>query len=74
MQIQQYKHRMYYANNFASESRRTAENKLLTLRKDSNSNDWLLFPVTFYLKVSKEGKYYFCFISRELEAENSDLS
>lgn len=31
---------------------------------------WLLFPVTFNLKVSKEEKYcYFCFTNGEIEAE-----
>ena len=74
MQIQQYKRRMYYVNKFASESRSPAGNELLKLRKDSTSNVWLLFPVTFYLKLSKEGKYYyFCFTNGEIEAKNSDL-
>lgn len=70
---QQYKCRMYYANNFSSESRSPAGNELLRLRKDSTSNVWLLFPVTFYLKVLKEGKYYYCFTNEETEAENGDL-
>lgn len=47
---------MYYANTFASEPRITAGNELLRLRKDSISNVWVLFPVTFYMKVSEERK------------------
>lgn len=64
---------MYYASKCASESRSPAGNVLLWLRKDSTSYVWLLFPMTFYLKVSKEGKYYFCFTSGENEAENGEL-
>lgn len=67
--------RMYYTNQFTSESRGPAGNELLRLRNDNSSNVWLLFLMAFYLKVSKAGKGY-CFFfflvnNGETEAENS---
>lgn len=73
MQIQQCRHRMYYASKCASESRSPAGNALLRLGKGSTGYVWLLFPMTCYPKVSKEGKYCFCFTSGENKAENGEL-